>query len=165
MKGKPEKEKLNRIELNNVINTNYFNAKIDNIYKNSKNRLCSDRDETDNHISECSKLAQKEYKIRFDWVGKVIHYELCKRLNIDHIDKFYPHKRESVLENEMHKILWDFEILLDHLILVRRPDLILINKKKRTCHLINFVIPADHRMKIKGCEKLDLARDLKNCVT
>ena len=31
-----------------------------------------EKDETVNHIiSECSKLAQKEYKIRHEWVGKV----------------------------------------------------------------------------------------------
>ena len=27
------------------------------------------------------KLAQKEYKTRRDWVGKVIHWEMCK-LNV-----------------------------------------------------------------------------------
>ena len=35
------------------------------------------RDETINHIiSERSKLAQKEYKSRNDWVGTVIHWEM-----------------------------------------------------------------------------------------
>ena len=38
--------------------------------QNSKERLCGDRDETINHIiSECSKLAQKEWKIRHNWAG------------------------------------------------------------------------------------------------
>ena len=41
------------------------------------------------------------------------------------------HKPETVLENEMHKILWDFKIQMDHLILARRPHLVLINKKKK----------------------------------
>ena len=36
-------------------------------------------DETVNQISKYSKLAQKEYKCRHDWVGKVIHCKLCKR--------------------------------------------------------------------------------------
>ena len=40
------------------------------------------------------------------------------------------HKPESVLENEAHKILWDFEIHTDHPLTARRPDLDLINKKK-----------------------------------
>ena len=39
-------------------------------------------------------------------------------------------KSESVLENETHKPFWDFEIQTDHLIAVRRPDLVIINKKE-----------------------------------
>ena len=38
------------------------------------------------------------------------------------------HKPESVLENEMHKILWDFETQTDHLIPI--PDFVIINNKK-----------------------------------
>ena len=41
------------------------------------------------------------------------------------------HKPESVMENEMHIILWYFEIQTDHLILARRPDPVIINKKKK----------------------------------
>ena len=41
----------------------------------------------------------------------------------------------------------------------------LINKKKRPCDLVNFVVPADHRMKMKESKKIgkyfDLARELK----
>ena len=32
-----------------------------------------------------------------------------------------------VLENDTHKLLWDFNIHTDHLIPARRPDLIIIN--------------------------------------
>ena len=60
---------------------------------------------------------------------------------------------------------WDFGIHMDHLISERRPDLIIINKKKRICKIVDFAVPADHRIKLKECEKkdkyLDLARDLK----
>ena len=37
----------------------------------------------------------------------------------------------SVQENETHKIIWDFEIQTAHLISVRGPDLIIINKKQK----------------------------------
>ena len=53
------------------------------------------------------------------------------------------HKPESVLKNETHKILWDFEIKTDHLIPAKRLDLVLINKKERTCQLVDFAVPAD----------------------
>ena len=54
----------------------------------------------------------------------------------------------------------------DRQISARRPDLILINKKKRSCKIVDFAVLADHKIKLKECEKkdkyLDLARELKN---
>ena len=51
---------------------------------------------------------------------------------------------------------------MDHLISARRPHLIIINKKKQICKIVDF---ADHRINLKECEKkdkyLDLARELK----
>ena len=93
--------------------------------------VCCDRDETINHISECSKLAQKEYKTRHDWVGKVIHWEMCKKFKFDHTSKWYMHNTAPVLENNTHKLLWDFDIHTDHLISARRPDLTIINHNKK----------------------------------
>ena len=78
-------------------------------------------------ISECSKLAQTDYKTRH----KVIHWELCKKFRSDHTNKWYMHNPESVQENETHKILRDFAIQTSHLILARRPDLVIIKKKKK----------------------------------
>ena len=85
----------------NAIRTNHIKAGIDKTQQNSKCRLCGDRDETINHIiSECSKLAQKEYKPRHDWVGKVIHWEMCRKFQFDHTNKWYMHKPAPVLEND-----------------------------------------------------------------
>ena len=67
---------------------------------------------------KCSKLAQKEYKTMHDWMGEVIYLESYKRF-------------KSFLENETHRILWDFEIQMDHSIPVRRPHQVLINKEKK----------------------------------
>ena len=63
-------------------------------------------------------------------MSKVIHWELCKKLKFDHTNKWYMHNPESVLKNETQKLLWDFEIQTNHLTSVRRPDLIIINKKR-----------------------------------
>ena len=82
------------------------------------------------------------------------------------------HNPAPVLENAAHKLLWDFNKQTDHLIPSRWPDLIIINnkkkkkkKKKRTCKIVEFAVPVDHRIKLKECEKkdkyLDLARELK----
>ena len=118
-------------------------------------------------ISECSKFAQKEYKARHDWVGKVIHWEMCKKFKFEYANKWYMHNLASVLENDTHKLLWDFDIQTDYLISARRPDRIIIEKKRKVknCKIVDFGVPADHRIKLKECEKrdkyLDLARKLK----
>ena len=87
------------------------------------------------------------------------------------------HNPAPVQENDAHKLLWDFNIQTDHLIPAKRPDLIIINKKKtkkqkqnRICKIVDFAVPADHRINLKENEKkdkyLDLARELKkNCGT
>ena len=112
-------------------------------------------------------MPQKEYKARHDWLGKVIHWEMCKKSKFDHANKWYMHNPAPVLENDTHKLLWDFDIQTDHLISARRPDLIIINKKKKKkiCKIVDFAVPADRRIKLKECEKrdkyLDLARELK----
>ena len=72
---KRETESLLIAAQDNAIKTNHIKAGIDKTQQNSKCRLCGD-----NHIiSECSKLAQSESKARHDWVGKVIHWEMCKK--------------------------------------------------------------------------------------
>ena len=56
---------------------------------------------------------------------------------------------------------------MDHLIPAIRPDLALINKK-RICHIVDFAVSVDDRVKIKESGKLnkylDLARELKKTV-
>ena len=78
------------------------------------------------------------------------------------------HNPAPVLKNDTHKLLWDFNIQTDHQILARRPDLIIINKKKRIYKIVDFEVPADHRINLKECEQmdkyLDLARELKKAV-
>ena len=81
------------------------------------------------------------------------------------------HTPAPVLENDTHKLPWDFDIQTDHRISARRPDLIIINKKKtkkktRICKIVDLAVPADHRIKLKECEKkekkyLNFARELK----
>ena len=63
-------------------------------------------------------------------------------------------------DNNTHKLQWNFNIQTDHLIPARRPDLIIINKKKRTCKIVDFAVPTDHRVKLKESEKKDKYLDL-----
>ena len=55
---------------------------------------------------------------------------MYKKLIFPHTNKLYMHEPESVLENETYKILWGFEIPMEHPILAGRPNLMLIYMKK-----------------------------------
>ena len=57
--------------------------------------MCRKVDESINRIvSECPKLAQKEYKRRHDWLGKKIHWEVCKEEGFIVNEKWYEHLPE-----------------------------------------------------------------------
>ena len=112
---KREKEYLLRAAQDSTLRSNHIKERIDKTQQNSKCRLCGDRDETIYHIiRECSKLAQRKYKARHDWVGKVIHWEMCKKFQFDHTNKWYMHNPAPALENTTHKLQWDFNIQTDH---------------------------------------------------
>ena len=91
---------------------------------------------------------------------------ICReKCRFDRNDKWYNHVPESVLENENYKLLWDFSIRTDYHIEARRPDLVLVDKSKRSCRIIDLAIPEDSGVKEKEAEKVEkhqnLARELR----
>ena len=76
------------------------------------------------------------------------------------IEELMSHKTRCH-KNDTHELLWDFNIQTDHLISARRPDLIVIKKKKKkTCKIVDFAVPAELKIKLKECEKKDKYLDL-----
>ena len=51
------------------------------------------------------------------------------------------HNPVDVLENDTHKLLWDFYMHMDPLIYARIPNLIIINKKKREFAKLSTFLP------------------------
>ena len=131
---KRETESLLVVAQDNAIRTNHIKTRIDKTQQNSQ---CGERDETLNLIiSECNKLAQKEYKARHDRIGKVIHWETYKKIKFYFTNNCYMHNQAHVLENDWHKLQWDFNIQTINLIPTRRPDLIIIKKENlQNCQL------------------------------
>ena len=79
-----------------------------------------------------------------------------------------------VKENETYKILWDFDVQTDHLILVRWPDPYNNQQptpppKKKTSKTVKLAVPADKKVKLRESEKkdkcLDFVNSLQNCGT
>ena len=141
---KRETESLIVAAQNQSIRTNLDKAKIDKSQKDTLCRLCKKADESIYHVfSGYSKLAQKEYKTRHDNLGKLVHWKLARKCNFEAGDKWYEHDSENVLEREDYKILWDFSILTDHFIEAWRPDLVVVDKERRTCKISDIAVLVD----------------------
>ena len=50
------------------------------------------------------------------------------------------HNTSPVLKNDTRKLLWDFDLQTDHLISARRPDIIIMNKKKKKREIVKLPI-------------------------
>ena len=95
-----------------TIRTNYIKHHIDKSIDSPMCRMCGKLGESVQHIvSGCEKLAQKEYKRRHDNVAKKIHWDLCKRHDLEHHLKWYDHIPEGAIENDKIKLLWDINIV------------------------------------------------------
>ena len=96
------------------------------------------------HLDTSESLSENpaRSKARHDWVGKVIHWEMCRKFQFDPTNKWYMHNP--------HKLLWNFNIQTDHLIPARRPDLIIINKKKENRQNCRLCCPGGSQNKSEG---------------
>ena len=146
-----------------ALRTKSIQYHIDKTEANPLCRLCGEREETVAHIvSECKQLAQRQYKEwRHDVIAKVIHWEMCKVNDLPYAEKWYEHKPESVTENERVKILWDFKIQTDKELKHNKPDIVILDKQKRTCMIIDVACPFDIRIQEKEKEKIERYNDLK----
>ena len=117
------------------IRTNYVRYHIDKTVESPLCRLCGEKDESVNHIvCEYKKLAQREYKQGHDNIAKVGYWKLCKKYHLEKKDKWCEHAPDSVSENDEVKLLWDVNILCDHVIEARRPDIAVVNKQEKKVH-------------------------------
>jgi len=146
-----------------AIRTRSIKHHIDKVETSPLCRFCGDREETISHlVSECSQLAQKQYKHwRHDKVAQVLHWQLCKDHGLEHNEKWYEHKPQTVLENENVKILWDMKLQTDKVLAHNRPDIVVLEKKERLCRLIDVACPFDTRVVDKEREKIEHYNDLK----
>ena len=66
-----------------------------------------------------------------------------------------------MLKNEGCKILWDFPTQTDKVIEHSWPDIVCINKKTKSCLIIDIAIPGDKNIITKEQEKIDKDQDLQ----
>ena len=57
--------------------------------------------------------------------------------------------------------MWNFSIQTDHVIEAWRPDLVVVDKKRRTRKIIYFAVPGDRKIEEKEKEKIGKHQDLR----
>ena len=109
----------------------------------------------------CSVLAGNQYRKRHNKIRKNVHWLLCKKFEVEYEDKWFSHQPEPVLEDNKCKILWDFAIQTDKEIEHGRPDIVVINKEKRECKIIDIAVPGDQNIKVKKLENITKYQELR----
>ena len=92
---------------------------------------------------------------------KKLHRLLRKKYEYECEDKCFLHQPELVLKKDKCKILWDFAIKTDKAREHLRPDIIVIDKEKRECKIINIAVPGDQNIKVKELKKNQQTPELK----
>ena len=94
--------------------------------------MCGDTGKVFSHIgSECSKLAQREYKKKHDNVARIVYWKLCEKFNFEKLEKWYLHNPQTVTENVNHRLVFDMNLQCDNVIVERRLDIVIDNKVKK----------------------------------
>jgi hypothetical protein len=141
---KGETESVIMAAQDRAINTNYFKKKFLKQEIESRCRMCKEYEETIDHLlSGCPSLEKNEYIVRHDKVCTHLHYSICKKLGIETVENWYSRIPKPVTEHEDVTVLWSQGIQTEREVLAYRPDIIIKNKKDKTCLLIDVAIPSD----------------------
>ena len=84
-----------------------------------------------------------------------MHYSIYKTLGIETTDKWYTHMPKPVCEEGDVTVLWN-QAVHTHThreVTANRPDIIIKNKKEKTCTLVDVTIPSDRNVVQKEAEK------------
>jgi len=80
---KKETEEFLMTAQDQALRINVIKVKIDKQEGDARCRMCKDRKKTLVHLtSECSKLAQLEYKKRHDKVARIVHWSMCEKYGL-----------------------------------------------------------------------------------
>ena len=77
----------------------------------------------------------------------------CKALGVETTDKWYTHMPKPVYEEGDVTVLCNQAVHTDREVTANRPDILIKNRKEKTCTLIDVAIPADRNVAQKEAEK------------
>ena len=78
---------------------------------------------------------------------------MSQKHNFGRNEKCCEHCGEGVVENEDVKLIWEINKRCD--MEAKRPGLILVDKKAKSCFIFNVAIPGDGRIREKEIKKIE----------
>ena len=81
------------------------------------------------------------------------------KLGYDTDEKYYNHEPQSVYESTNNKLLWDFKIQTDNNTEHNKPDIVVLDKMKWKCLIVD--VPCLFNTLVKEKEKIENYQDLK----
>ena len=127
-------------------------------------KIYTQHSETVEHlVAECTKLANSEYLTRHNWALMILAVAWAKQQEVVSQKAIWYEKwwdRETVLENDKVKLVWDFNFHLRKTTTSGRPDMILelkTDKKIWTCDMASL---QQNNTEAKRTEKMTKYRQL-----
>ena len=100
-------------------------------------------------------MAPTKYLQRHDNVCKYVHDQLLLKYGFkESATAWYQYQPRAVEENENVIILWNFSVQTDHAIQHNKPDIIVIDKRRKVARTIDIAIPNDNNVCRKRFDKI-----------
>ena len=106
-------------------------------------------------------LAGKQYTHRHNQIAKYVYWCILKDYGIQVDETWLKLKPENVTTKDDVIIMWDTDVITDINVESNRPDIIIHDKKKKTCLLIDVSVPNCQNIIKKEAEKITKYRDLE----
>lgn len=131
--------------------------------QDDKCRWCGQQSETIQHLmAGCQVLSQNDYTKRHDNMGKILHQALeIKLISSNKDTPYWKYEPQPVIETNDHVIYWNRTIYTDRTVGHNRPDSVVICKKERTAHLIDYAVVNNNNVLTTYNEKIRRYQDLK----
>lgn len=160
MKG--ETESLLIAAQDQALNTRFHQRHILHQPVASVCRLCFKAEEHISHlVSGCEALAATEYLQRHNRVAGYVHWRILMHLKVPVVEKYYLHEPDKVVKTENQVIMWDHAVTTDRKVVANRPDIIVLDNKRKACLIIDIAIPDDVNVSKKETEKRLKYQDIK----
>uniref|UniRef100_A0A3P9CTW7 C2H2-type domain-containing protein n=1 Tax=Maylandia zebra TaxID=106582 RepID=A0A3P9CTW7_9CICH len=97
---------------------------------------------------------------RHNQVAGIVYRNICAEYNLE-VPRSKWEMPPRVVENDRAKILWDFQIQTDKMVVANQPDIVVVDKQKKTAVVIDVAVPNDSNIRKKEHEKLEKYQGLR----